>query len=184
MNWIVDADDFCEENSGDLKFLSELKSKIPSFKVTLFTIFGRCSEKFYDHISDGYDWIDLVPHGWMHPHPYECSNWDYEKSLWYLKMVEHDFPDVTRGFKAPGWQISDGMYRALLARNWWVADQTYNDARRPRGLRAYLLNSPFKLHFHCGKWNDMIMPNSLTLETQQEILRGTAGEYAFVKDVV
>ena len=43
----------------------------------------------------------------------------------------------TRGFKAPGWQISDACYDVLLERGWWVADQHLEDQRRPAGLRTY-----------------------------------------------
>jgi hypothetical protein len=46
---------------------------------------------------------------------------------------------ITKGFKAPGWQISDACYRVLLDEGYWVADQKYNDERRPKALPVYRL---------------------------------------------
>src|SRR5207244_1624712 len=153
---VVDADDFHLGNSG-LDLLFTIKGAIPGFKITLFTIVGKCSQSFLLRIK-ALDWIDLVPHGLYHETPLECEKWTYEQSRDYLASIEH--LGLTRGCKAPGWQISDGMYKALLERDYWVADQRYNDHRRPKGLRAYLLQErdgttpSWKRHYHvqnaCG----------------------------------
>lgn len=54
------------------------------------------------------------------------------------------------GFKAPGWQISDDIYRWLLDNGWWVADQSYNDERRPKDLPVYKIGEN-SMHHHT--WN-------------------------------
>jgi hypothetical protein len=178
--YVVDADDFCVGNSG-LERLFEIRGAIPSFKITLFTIVGRCSKNFLDGIKT-VDWIDLVPHGLFHETARECEHWTYEESMHYLETIEG--LGLTRGFKAPGWQISDGMYRALLESNYWVADQRYNDARRPKELKAYLLQDTdgstphWKRHYHVQN----VCGNGLE-ERLREILL-LQGEFAFVKDVV
>lgn len=158
-----DADDFCEENQG-WKYLTMIKEYIPNFKVNLFTIIGKCSDSFIEEIKN-IEWIDMIPHGLMHETPIECIDWSYEKSIGYLNDI--DKYGLTKGFKAPGWQISDGMYRALLEKGYWVADQAYNNERRPKDLKYYLLDSDNKYHFHiqnvCGNGLEESLDNILKL---------------------
>jgi len=127
-----DFDDFHETNHK-LERLHELKALNPFFRCTVFAVPGRGSEEFWASIPR---WIELAVHGWMHPSPYECSEWTREQMEWLLDQ------DVVRahfinGFKAPGWQISDACYEVLADRGWWVADQHLEDGRRPTGLRTY-----------------------------------------------
>lgn len=174
--YLVDADDFCESNSG-LMNLMFIKSHNPDFKINLFTIPGLCSKEFIKTIKD-LDWIDMIPHGWEHPTPLEAQNWTYKESLEYLDRIEP--LGLTKGFKAPGWQISDGMYQALLERGYWVADQAYNNDRRPKELKAYILDSPNKLHFHIGHmggYNDNEIGKSMSDLIKLE------GEFKFIKDL-
>ncbi|MCK4500368.1 hypothetical protein KAU11_07715 [Candidatus Babeliales bacterium] len=145
--FIVDADDFCEGNSG-FETLRSIKHQVPDFKISLFTIVGKCSIEFLEKMSE-LDWIRLYPHGLYHKTSRECENWSYNESLEYLRMCEI-FGVYRECFKAPGWQISDGMYKALDEKGWVVADQAYNNERRPKDLEAYILDSPNKLHFHIG----------------------------------
>lgn len=145
--FILDADDFCEGNSR-FETLQEIKDQVPDFKINLFTIVGKCSLEFLEEMSK-IDWIRLYPHGMYHETSRECEKWDYETSIGYLILCE-DLKIFRKIFKAPGWQISDGMYQALAEREWRVADQAYNNDRRPKGLEAYILDSPNKLHFHIG----------------------------------
>jgi hypothetical protein len=106
-------------------------------------------------------WIELAVHGIYHSSNYECEKLTYEefdeKIEPLLPMIETYF---TKGFKAPGWQISDGVYQWLVDHGWWVADQGYNDARRPESLPAYInYNSNFKARgedikgIHTHTWN-------------------------------
>ena len=127
---ICDFDDFHERNHK-LDRLNELKAINPAFKCTLFAVPGLGSADFWASVPD---WCELVVHGWLHPDPYECQNWTYERT----KQAMETRPDrFVRGFKAPGWQISDSSYAALLDAGWWVADQHLEDERRPKGLRTY-----------------------------------------------
>jgi hypothetical protein len=170
---IVDADDFCEDNEG-WNFLTTIKKHIPNFKINLFCIVGSCSDDFFIKYKQ-IEWIDLIPHGWKHPTPKECINWSYEESMDYLYRIEE--LGLTKGFKAPGWQISDGMYKALLEKEYWVADQLYNNKRRPKGLKAYLLDEPYKYHHHiqnvCGNG----------LEESMEQILSLKGNFKFIKDI-
>ncbi len=143
----VDADDYCETNDGN-GLLEALHVRNPAFAVTLFTIPAHCSLPWLERKLQ-VPWMRLVPHGWRHGTSRECEAWSYDTSRRYLDAVEP--LGMERGFKAPGWQISDGMYRALLDRGWWVADQHYNDARRPAGLRVF---HPGAHHYHVGQWGE------------------------------
>jgi hypothetical protein len=174
----LDLDDFCEDNNS-LDLLFKIRGQIPKFKVNLFTIVGRCNDSFFKYVKT-LDWIDCIPHGFLHHNSRECENWDFKKCCDYLKWVEK--LNLTKGFKAPGWQISDGMYAALLKEDYFVADQQYNNMRRPKKLKAYLLDSPDKIHGHIGHsggYND----NELSIITST-IMKFRDEEFGFIRDVI
>ena len=108
---------------------------------------GKGSYEFWDSIPD---WLELAVHGWLHPSPYECQDWsaDYLNAVLDEDVIQRFFVD---GFKAPGWQISDGCYEALLGRGWWVADQHLEDERRPAGLPTYFYEDG-NWHGHIQDW--------------------------------
>jgi hypothetical protein len=50
-------------------------------------------------------------------------------------------PDrFVEGFKAPGWQVSEGTYEALKWAGWWLADHYENAERIPEGLRRHVIS--------------------------------------------
>lgn len=128
-----DWDDYAENNNR-LDLLTQLKEANSGFRCTVFAVPGQGSDEFWESTPD---WIELAVHGWMHPHPREAENWTYEEMDGYMSRVH---PAFVHGFKAPGWQISDGSYQWLLDHDWWVADQEYNDERRPKDLAVYKLH--------------------------------------------
>lgn len=173
----LDLDDFHEHNS-DWDLLVRLREEIPDFRVTLFAIPVYCTSRF---IADCHarPWIDLVPHGWHHETSRECEAWSYDRMRAAISHYER-LGFVTKGWKAPGWQISDGCYEALFEAGYWVADQTYNNERRPKGLKAYLLDRPERIHGHIGHWKghndnslEYLMPQLLALKGEQ---------FGFVRD--
>ena len=196
---ILDLDDAFDGNDR-LPLLEELRRQIPQLCVTLFAIPGRCSPEWVQAMQQRADWIDIVPHGWMHETNRECQRWTRDQCETALHDAE-SLGFTTRGFKAPGWQISDGCYVELLSRGYWVADQPYNNARRPAGLRCYLLGevggaggadasqpaaasaaSIVQIHGHIGHLNGH---NANELEyLVPEILKHRDSEFGFVRDVV
>jgi hypothetical protein len=144
---ICDFDDM-QMSTRDLSlaYLYYLKGRYPKFKATLFTIPARCTESFLNELSK-IEWLQLAVHGWDHHDNYECSKWTKEECHEALEKAEKTRAFVL-GFKAPGWQISDGCYQALIERGYWVADQAYNNNRRPAELNAYLLTHPWCVHGH------------------------------------
>lgn len=114
--------------------LRRLKELRPDFRCTLFAIPALCPP---DWLASMPEWVELAMHGWTHDSVFECREWSKERMLrrMHEPIVEMYF---VQGFCAPGWQISDGCYEALLEEGWWVADQHLEDARRPKKLKVYL----------------------------------------------
>jgi hypothetical protein len=149
---IVDFDDFHETNHR-LDLLEQLHAANAAFRCTLFAIPGLGTDAFWDAVPD---WCELAVHGWLHggpdcSDPREAENWTYDEAIDVMLAAPARFVE---GFKAPGWQISDGTFEALDGLGWWVADQPYNDGRRPEGLRVHRLGDGDHWHGHiqdvCG----------------------------------
>jgi hypothetical protein len=171
---IVDFDDFCE---GDhrLDLLHTLREANPAFRCTLFAIPALGSTEFWNSVPA---WCELAVHGWAHPHPYEASEWTRDQAMDVLMCAPQRF---TNGFKAPGWQISDGCYQAIIEAGWWVADHWDNDERRPDGISAHVVTplaasgaDPDHWHGHIGN----VCGNGIQ-ETFPELLAAVRDAVAF-----
>lgn len=155
---IFDSDDFgCshiisdQTQSHDCRdILLRFKEANPKFKATLFTIPGETTPEITAWAQMNKDWIELAHHGFFHQSNYECEKLSYDDFDFFM----NEFKDVTthfvKGFKAPGWQISDGVYQWLLENGYWVADQAYNNDRRPKDLPVYLIGDK---SYHTHTWN-------------------------------
>lgn len=141
---VFDFDDH-EPGNDAMPWMHRLKEINPAFKATLFAIPGLGDADFWDSHPD---WIELAVHGWLHPDAHECHDWSYERTVDLIDLIDDDYPWFVRGFKAPGWQISDDTYQALLDRKWWCADQHLEDSRRPTGLRTYFYEDGDDRHHH------------------------------------
>ena len=140
---IFDTDDLYEGHDR-LDLLWLLKEANPAFRMTAFCVTGLGSEDYWNSLPD---WIECAAHGWLHPDPLEAKDWSYERAHEVLRSVPGR---LAGGWKSPGWQISDGTYQALLDVGWWVADQHYNDGRRPPGLRYHCEGDGDHVHTHIG----------------------------------
>lgn len=147
---VFDSDDFganhvisdmCQSHDCRAK-LDEFHYTNPNFKVTLFTIPFEMTKELVDWCVANKGWVELAVHGFYHTSNYECEKMTYDEFDAHMATIQTVFPDVfVKGFKAPGWQISDDCYRWLNDHGWWVADQEYNNDRRPDGLPAYVNNN-------------------------------------------
>jgi hypothetical protein len=149
--------------------LGELRRLRPDFRCTLFAIPGRCTAEWCASLPD---WVEIAVHGWMHDTNYECAAWKRE-DVWAVmdSPIVRDF--FAEGFKAPGWQISDECYEALVEADWWVADQHLEDARRPVGLRTYF--------YEDGGWHghiDNVCGNGIE-ETWERVVDAVRGAEEF-----
>lgn len=169
---VFDWDDFCDDTDSSLALalLYDLKDKRDDFKCTLFAIPGRCTPEM---LSDLPGWIELAVHGWTHPDPHECQDWSRERTL---EVLDHEIVQefFVRGWKSPGWNVSDGTYQALLERGYWIADHPKNNDRRPDSLRVHLLGSPGHHHGHIGN----VCGNGIQ-ETWEQVVRLVGGAEGF-----
>jgi hypothetical protein len=159
---ICDWDDHHPGNDA-MPWMWRLKEINPAFRATLFTIPGLCSPEWLDAHPD---WIELVPHGWLHPSPLECRDWSKARMFRLLDepIIEHFSRPL--GWKSPGWQTSGGVYEALVERGVWVADQHLDDHRRPPALKTnFYEDGPDRWHGHvqdvCGngiseRWEELL----------------------------
>lgn len=188
-NYLVfDSDDFgathvisdmCQ--SHDCRdMLNIFKAANPNFKATLFAIPGEMTLELSNWALQT-EWVELAVHGFYHYSNYECENWTYKDMDDYAKWC-HDLwgASFVEGFKAPGWQISDGIYEWLKEHHWWVADQEYNDHRRPEGLKVYKVGDS-SIHTHT--WDCV---GNGVYELEEQILERIKGveDFRFISEVV
>jgi hypothetical protein len=151
---IFDTDDLYEGHDR-LDLLRLLKDANSLFRMTAFAIPGLCSDGYIESLPA---WIEVVPHGDNHGDPPadggEWRDWTYEQTWEFIYRMQARSPRWLRGAKAPGWVISDEALEAFADADWWVADQRYNDHRRPFGLRVHCEGEGDHLHTHvqnvCG----------------------------------
>jgi len=169
---ILSFDDF-HEGCPRYDLLFELKNKVSQLRVNLFTILGKCSPDWIKEIKN-IPWIDMIPHGWLHDGP-ECEFWTKQEALECLDKIEP--LELTKGFKAPGYRISNATYDALLERNYWVGDIIRHQERWPHGLRVYLNNNPRRIQGHMGALVD-------GLEERFDYYASLTGDFLFIKDII
>lgn len=201
---VVDFDDFganhiisdqCQSHDCRDK-LDALHYANPAFKVTLFTIPAELTYELAEWCKANNQWVELAVHGIKHRDNYECSQMSYEEFDTAINSMQPMIDTYfVKGFKAPGWQISDDIYRWLKDHGWWVADQSYNNDRRTKELRAYVNNNgsfsvqcPDKMFevasaWHGHTWNCVGNGIYETYEQVEGLVRN-ASEFKFISEVL
>lgn len=119
--------------------LLRLKEVNPAFKATLFAIPGEMTPELYGWYEENCGWIELAVHGFFHTSNWECEKMSYEEFDKLMGDISGDIDNYYEEiFRAPGWQISTEAMRWLADNDWIIADQGYNDTRRPKELKAYV----------------------------------------------
>lgn len=123
----------CRDQLDKLHYLN------PKFKCTLFAIPGEMTQELLNWCKANRSWVELAVHGFYHTSNYECEKIIYEAFSEAMadfgEMIDHYFVKV---FRAPGWQISNDAIEWLYDHDWIIADQGYNDDRRPKEMKAYV----------------------------------------------
>jgi hypothetical protein len=146
---VLDFDDLCDATRPKLAYIARLREKMPTVKVTLFTIPARCSAATIAEAKSLGDWVALAPHGWRHGFG-ECLSWTQEEAMAKIKLAQDKGIDAP-SFRAPGWLLNDEVYAACASLGIVVADHagfrvlgstastyTYNKAlRNPRYMRLH-----------------------------------------------
>jgi SAM-dependent methyltransferase len=131
---VFDLDDY-HDDAPHLGLLVNLKRKYPALKVTLFAVPGRSSTATLDAVAN-LDWVELAVHGWTHEPNTECKEWRREDAARYLDAAEE--MGFVKGFRPPGWQISDAALDELAARGYWIAPHWRDRGRvAERGMRVF-----------------------------------------------
>ncbi len=143
--------------------LLRLKELNPKFKATLFAIPAEMTMELLGWCQRNSSWIELAVHGFFHSSNYECEKMGYKDFDFLMgafsAIINKNF---VRVFRAPGWQISDDCLKWLADHDWIVADQDYNDARRPLNLKSYVYSDSTKTFraagnpveaYHGHTWN-------------------------------
>lgn len=143
--------------------LKRLKELNPKFKATLFAIPAEMTPELLGWVQANRDWIQLGVHGFFHSSNFECNQMTYDDFGYMMNLfaavLDKNFVTM---FRAPGWQISDGAMEWLKDHDWIIADQAYNDGRRPLGMKKYIYNDPEKTYkikdklvdaYHGHTWN-------------------------------
>lgn len=165
--------------------LDQLHIINPNFKATLFAIPGEMTQELLNWCDANRSWIELAFHGFYHSSNYECEKIGYEDfddlMTDFGEMIDTYF---VHGFKAPGWQISDEAFEWLYDHDWWVADQAYNNYRRPKKLNAYIIGeNPDVTSIHTHTWNCV---GNGVYELYDQLVEQTKDEteFRFVSEVV
>jgi hypothetical protein len=130
--------DMCQSHDCRDQLL-RLREVNPAFKATLFAIPAEMTMELLAWCQGNTDWIELCVHGFFHQSNYECEKMSYEDFDYLMSqfapIINNNFKRI---FRAPGWQISDDVLKWLSDNEWIVADQGYNDERRPKDMKAYV----------------------------------------------
>jgi hypothetical protein len=194
MKYVFDIDDLCDD-FDPIDELIELKERFPKLKVTAFAIPSRCDE---DLVKDyrAIPWIELAVHGYHHS-SMECATWSKEEAASKLEELEN--LGWAKVFKAPGWQMSPGLYEALAERRWTLAEHAAYSAPvcETLELRRYCYNLPRvgveSIHGHTWDtsrngpkdWEDMFfhVPVDVEFAFVSEVALEWAWPYVFDADV-
>ena len=184
---IIDFDDLTDTNDP-WDALQVLKERDNGFKVTLFSIPTRLSERTLGKYDAVRDWVSLAIHGWRHAR-HECLAWTSEETADKLGMACKIYPGFSRAFKAPNWEICDEVYKACGDIGFVVADHIRNIPIIPHKQRVYIYNQRLKsdtfnrLHGHIQPWAGTgITENADGSGVNPAYLLPVGTQYGFVTD--
>lgn len=155
---VFDLDDFDDATGYEtLVDLDRLKQRYPNFAVTLFTIPEKISPVLLKR-AKAKPWIEIAVHGVRHEPNEELKKLSYDELSTYLR-TSIDWSVYTRGFRPPGWFLSDDGIRACNENGMWVAlhdrDKTRLGPRCVSGYYACGERLPYwhgHTHDVCGNW--------------------------------
>ena len=154
---ILDFDDLCDANDP-FETLVRLHDRDPGFKVTLFAIPTRLSDRLLGKYAAISDWCALGVHGWRHAR-HECLGWTSEETQDKLNRSRSIYPNFAPIFKAPNWEIDLETYAGCKAAGFVVADHIRNIEIMPRNQPHYIYNMRLRddkfarLHGHIQPWD-------------------------------
>lgn len=126
VRYVIDIDDYEGTHLPEFKEAVDKCHKYDDrFRVNIFAIPGMMTGgNVVEMLSDQ----RLIPclHGYFHTQG-ECLNWTKDMALRALLWAEN--AGFQKVFRPPYWEISDGVYEAILERKWTIADHRKNGER-------------------------------------------------------
>jgi len=150
--YILDADDFSSIRPG-YELLLRLKEHFPKFKITLFTPAFHIKyflkdvpmtklEKWGRMVQEESDWLEIAPHGFAHLRGEWMTN-DRKQIDMQLNAMENVFKriglKIIKVFKAPFWEYTEEVEKALLDRGYILAIDRNNPVVRT-DIKTYAWN--------------------------------------------
>lgn len=155
---VMDFDDLTDDNDRFATLL-RLKAHDPGYKVTLFAIPTRLSNRTLQRYDDECHWIQLGIHGWRHSR-HECLAWTSEETEEKIAAARAIYPNFAPVFKAPNWESCDEMYIGLKNAGVAVADHMRNIEIMPSDMPHYIYNIKLRgdtyrrMHGHIQEWSN------------------------------
>jgi len=112
---VISYDDLWEGNDKWVVF-EKFYAKFPKYKVTFFVNPGQCSPEFLKKIKK--PWTELVYHAENHTGSH--MKWSKEESKEKL-LKYYDKHGFVKGFKGPGWRLSQNIIDACKELGFWIA---------------------------------------------------------------
>ena len=112
---VVSYDDMWEGNDH-WEVFEKFHKKFPNFKVTFFVNPGPCSDDFLRKINQ--EWTELAYHCQNHSGGFK--RWSKEEVKKYLLKYHNEY-GFSKGFKAPGWKITQNIIDACKELGFWIA---------------------------------------------------------------
>lgn len=205
----LDFDDLCY-SCHNLEIFQKLKEHYPELKVTLFTIpmdigylrgkpwseFMRESKVWRDTINK-LDWVELGVHGLAHmQNEFMC---EVSEAIQKLQAGEKVMQEMgmkyKKIFKAPFWQMTDEVARAIEKRGYVIAIDRNKSI--PKGLKKYYqynwsIEEPFpktlkviKGHGHIARFFGSSTPNTNGLDgCFTKLMKIPDVEFKFVSEII
>lgn len=124
---IISFDDIADKWHYDIsrrwELLLQIKKEIPELKVTFFTIYGCCSDKFLKDINQ--DWIELAFHSKYHDleRQDDWVNWDKERAK--EELLKSQKLGLIKGLKGPHWKLTIPLLEACKEMGYWICIPLY-----------------------------------------------------------
>lgn len=110
LTFVCDADDLWDPSQIET-LLCPIKSAIPDFRITLYSIPNKLGP-VHDLVKE-YPWILFAIHGWEHTH-FECLTWTAEDTVRFVEQaLDMGYSPL---FKPPNWQMDFLIEEALLSK--------------------------------------------------------------------
>ena len=146
----ITVDDLCLSYLDNFKHFDELKKKVPTLKIIVFTIGNfnnnellMDSEIFKKWYVVHSDWVEIAVHSYDHQYPPDGDRNDEE--YWIKKALDSLKPFLPEeyGYRSPGWQTTNKTIDILkrLGFSYIAYETKIKDLKKNSIINERILNS-------------------------------------------